>query len=88
MSPLLAPLGLIGLPDDLGVRLNGGRPGAAAGPAALRVALERLGWPDPKIEVRPGTRLEASGGKPEPFRRLLADAPPGSAELSASACGT
>lgn len=34
---------LLGLPDDLGVRLNGGRAGAAAGPAAFRAALAAYG---------------------------------------------
>jgi formiminoglutamase len=34
---------LLGLPDDTGVRLNGGRPGAAAGPAAFRAALAAFG---------------------------------------------
>lgn len=36
---------LLGLPDDLGVRLNRGRPGAKLGPAALRAALARFGTP-------------------------------------------
>jgi formimidoylglutamase len=34
---------LLGLPDDLGVRLNGGRPGAKAGPTQFRAALSRFG---------------------------------------------
>lgn len=34
---------LLGLPDDTGVRLNFGRPGAKAGPAAFRVALASFG---------------------------------------------
>jgi formiminoglutamase len=33
---------LIGFPCDEGVRINGGRPGAAQGPAALRACLARL----------------------------------------------
>ncbi len=33
---------LVGFPSDEGVRRNGGRPGAAAGPAAIRQALYRL----------------------------------------------
>lgn len=33
---------IIGLPDDRGVALNGGRPGAAHGPAAIRKWLSRL----------------------------------------------
>lgn len=46
-------VGLIGLPDDHGVRLNNGRPGAARGPDAFRRALagygsarpDGLAWP-------------------------------------------
>ncbi len=34
---------LLGLPDDTGVKLNFGRPGAAQGPAAFRSALARFG---------------------------------------------
>lgn len=34
---------LLGLPDDTGVRMNGGRPGAAEGPQAFREALSRYG---------------------------------------------
>lgn len=37
---------LLGLADDLGVRLNHGRPGAAHGPAAFRDALSRYGVRD------------------------------------------
>jgi formiminoglutamase len=49
-------LALLGLPDDTGVTLNGGRPGAAEGPAALRVALAGFGtaW-----DGRAGRRLSA-----------------------------
>jgi formimidoylglutamase len=36
-------IALVGLPDDLGVRLNNGRPGAAEGPTAFRTALARYG---------------------------------------------
>jgi len=38
---------LLGLADDLGVRLNGGRPGAARGPEAFRTALARYGTANP-----------------------------------------
>ena len=37
------PIALLGLPDDTGVRLNGGRPGAAEGPRAFRAALAGFG---------------------------------------------
>ncbi len=40
-------MGLIGLADDLGVRLNNGRPGAKDGPRAFRAALARYGVADP-----------------------------------------
>lgn len=36
---------LVGLPDDTGVKLNRGRPGAAEGPAAFRAALAGYGAP-------------------------------------------
>ena len=38
---------LLGLPDDLGVRLNNGRSGAAQAPGAFRGALSRYGVSDP-----------------------------------------
>lgn len=38
---------LIGIPDDTGVRMNSGRPGAAEGPTALRAALARYGVGEP-----------------------------------------
>lgn len=41
------PVALLGLPDDTGVRLNDGRPGAAEGPAAFRAALARYGAAEP-----------------------------------------
>lgn len=46
-SPDGCRVALIGLPDDLGVRLNSGRPGAAEGPAAFRAALARYGVGSP-----------------------------------------
>ncbi len=42
-SPQGCALALLGLPDDTGVKLNHGRPGAAEGPAAFRAALARYG---------------------------------------------
>lgn len=43
---------LVGFPTDQGVRLNGGRPGAAQGPSAIRTALYRLtpDARDPRLE--------------------------------------
>jgi formiminoglutamase len=46
-EPTSGAVALLGLPDDTGVTLNGGRAGAAAGPAAFRGALSRLGAADP-----------------------------------------
>ncbi|MGQ0627247.1 MAG: formimidoylglutamase [Phycisphaerales bacterium] len=45
--PPAGSLCLIGMPDDLGVRLNGGRAGAAEGPRAFREALLRYGVGSP-----------------------------------------
>ena len=42
-SPQGCRVALLGLGDDLGVRLNGGRPGARGGPGAFRAALGRYG---------------------------------------------
>jgi len=41
--PTDCQVALLGLPDDTGVKLNRGRPGAARGPAAFREALARYG---------------------------------------------
>lgn len=52
--PDACALALLGLPDDTGVKLNGGRLGAAEGPTALRAALAAYGtsW-----DGRAGRRL-------------------------------
>lgn len=42
-SPEGCRIGLLGMPDELGVKLNGGRPGASEGPTAFRAALARYG---------------------------------------------
>ncbi|HVZ31208.1 MAG TPA: arginase family protein, partial [Polyangiaceae bacterium] len=44
-TPAGCRVALLGLPDDLGVLLNGGRPGAQRGPSAFRAALARFGVP-------------------------------------------
>lgn len=44
-SPDGCAIALLGLPDDTGVKLNGGRPGAREGPAAFRAALAGYGTP-------------------------------------------
>lgn len=46
-DPAGCRVALIGMPDDTGVRLNHGRPGAAGGPAALREALAGYGVGEP-----------------------------------------
>jgi formimidoylglutamase len=43
---------LLGLPDDLGVRLNGGRAGARGGPSAFRAGLARFGVPWDGLQAR------------------------------------
>lgn len=45
-------IGLIGLPDDTGVTMNGGRPGAKDGPRAFREALARFGTGNPMLPAR------------------------------------
>lgn len=44
---------LLGMPDDTGVRLNGGRPGAAEGPRAFRDALAKYATSTPDDRVWP-----------------------------------
>lgn len=46
-TPEGCKVALLGLPDDLGVRLNNGRPGAKDGPTAFRAALARYGVAEP-----------------------------------------
>lgn len=52
-DPAGAGLALLGLPDDTGVRLNGGRPGAALGPSRFRAALASYGTPWDGEQRRP-----------------------------------
>jgi formiminoglutamase len=73
-------IGLIGLADDTGVRLNGGRPGAADGPRAFRAALasygaaEPSGWTWPKVfdagDVEPASG-HSEAALHETHRRVL-----------------
>lgn len=63
-------IALLGLPDDTGVKLNSGRPGAAEGPTAFRAALSRYGvmdvadWTYPKVfdagDVQPASGSDES----------------------------
>jgi formiminoglutamase len=54
-DPRGCAVALLGLADDLGVSMNGGRPGAREGPRAFREALSRygvarpIGWDWPKV---------------------------------------
>lgn len=58
---------ILGIPDDTGVRMNGGRSGAASGPRSFRAALARLGadvcegWEYPKVcdagDIIPGQTI-------------------------------
>ncbi len=67
-SPAGCQVALLGLPDDTGVRLNHGRPGARRGPTAFRAALARYGAAGPAAgpvttvfdagDVQPGRSLE------------------------------
>lgn len=56
MVPDGCRLALLGLPDDTGVRLNFGRPGAQAGPAAFRAALAGFGT---RFDLARGRDLDA-----------------------------
>lgn len=51
--PSGAAVALLGLADDLGVRLNNGRPGAAQGPTAFREALAKHGADWDAVHQRP-----------------------------------
>jgi formiminoglutamase len=72
---------LIGLADDLGVRLNHGRPGAAEGPYAFRSALARYGTRHPSMgdlpkvfdagDVVPGMTLEETHSRVTRVARSL-----------------
>jgi formiminoglutamase len=47
-TPAGCRVALLGMPDDTGIRLNNGRPGAADGPRAFREALARYGVARPE----------------------------------------
>ena len=56
-SPEGCRVALLGLPDDTGVRLNFGRPGASEGPGAFRTALAKLGTTFDGLQQRDLTGL-------------------------------
>lgn len=65
-DPAGCSVAILGLPDDLGIRLNSGRPGAALGPDAFRAALARYGVAEPHAWSYPpvfdaGNIIPASG---------------------------
>lgn len=84
-GPAGCTVGLLGLPDDTGVRLNRGRPGAARGPAAFRAALARFGAREPAADgelprvfdagdVRPGRTLDETHARVTAATTALLDA--------------
>jgi arginase family enzyme len=52
-SPVGCQLALLGLPDDTGIRLNDGRPGAVEGPNAFRAALASFGTTWDTLHAQP-----------------------------------
>ena len=74
---------LLGMPDDTGVGLNGGRRGASEGPRGLREALSRLGvaepggWSWPRVfdagDVTPGGTLAETHARVTEAARALHD---------------
>lgn len=80
-SPAGCRIGLLGLPDDTGVRLNRGRPGAAGGPAAFRSALAGYGTAQPGLpavfdagDVTPGATLDETHARVTTATAALLDA--------------
>lgn len=78
-----ARIAILGMPDDTGVRLNSGRPGAADGPRAFRAALARFGvgqpegWEYPKVcdagDVVPGANIQETHARVTEAVRVLMD---------------
>lgn len=67
-SPDGCRVALIGLPDDQGVRLNGGRPGARFGPDAFRAALAKFGGGFDAGDERPIDAVVFDAGDVVPAR--------------------
>lgn len=66
---------ILGMPDDTGVKLNNGRPGAKEGPGAIRRALSRMGVDNPAKRPWPlvydaGDVLPAGNDLDETHRRV------------------
>ncbi len=68
--PVGCRVAILGLADDTGVRLNGGRPGAAEGPRAFRAALARYGVQEPRGAAWPRV-YDAGDVIPEPGADVL-----------------
>ena len=80
-SPGGCAIALLGLPDDTGVKLNQGRPGAKGGPAAFRAALARYGSASPDLpwvfdagDVKPRRNLEETHRRVTAATTVLLDA--------------
>ncbi|MBI2497088.1 MAG: formimidoylglutamase [Opitutae bacterium] len=80
-SPEGCPVALLGLADDTGVRMNHGRPGAKAGPAAFRAALARYGAVQPGLprvydagDIKPGRSLDETHRRVTTATAALLDA--------------
>ena len=80
-SPEGCTVALLGLPDDTGVRLNHGRPGARGGPRAFRAALAGYGTAQPGLpavfdagDVRPARSLEETHERVTTATAALLDA--------------
>lgn len=84
ISALGCEVALLGLPDDTGVKLNHGRPGAAGGPTAFRAALARYGAAEPAVgewprvydagDVQPGRSLDDTHRRVTAVTAALLDA--------------
>ncbi|MER5392453.1 formimidoylglutamase [Saccharopolyspora sp. NPDC002686] len=72
-SPGTAGVSLIGFPSDIGVRRNGGRPGAQAGPGAIRAALGSFAIP-PEVVVHDAGDVAVTGDALEAAQDDLAGA--------------
>ncbi|UYV11598.1 MAG: formimidoylglutamase [Phycisphaera sp.] len=69
------PFAILGMPDDTGVKLNNGRPGAKEGPSAIRRVLSTMGVKKPSFGLWPkvydaGDVLPAGDDLDETHRRV------------------
>ncbi|MEV6230800.1 formimidoylglutamase [Saccharopolyspora shandongensis] len=72
-SPGATGVSLIGFPSDIGVRRNGGRPGAQAGPGAIRAALGSFAI-QPEVVVHDAGDVAVAGDDLEAAQDGLAEA--------------